>query len=111
MKGEDDRDPATDAEAQPHSGAAGEDASTPEAEVGDGSSAEQRREATRSSWRRSLDLSAVGIAFPIALIIGFVLGKEAGDALGYPLTGRIVGGVVGALAGFHNLLRQAKRSE
>lgn len=69
------------------------------------------RAASRRSWRRAVDLSAVGIAFPIALIMGFVLGREVGDWLGYPVAGRVIGGVIGAAAGFRNLLLLANRRE
>jgi hypothetical protein len=67
------------------------------------------RAAARRSWRRAVDLSAVGIAFPIALIVGFVLGREVGEWLGYPVAGRVIGGLIGAAAGFRNLLLLANR--
>ena len=71
--------------------------------------AEADREATGKSWRKTLDLSAVGLAFPIALAIGYGLGSGIGDKFGYPVAGRVIGSVVGALAGFHNLLHMANR--
>lgn len=69
------------------------------------------RAASRRSWRRAVDLSAVGIAFPIALIMGFVVGREVGEWLGYPVAGRVIGGLIGAAAGFRNLLLQAGRRD
>ena len=58
---------------------------------------------------RILDLSAVGLAFPIALLIGYFLGRTIGGWLGNAQLGSLVGALLGIAGGFYNLFKMVSR--
>ncbi len=62
--------------------------------------AEGRREAVRL-----LDLSTIGLVFPVALLMGYFGGGAAGGWLGRPDLGSWLGLGLGFLAGFYNVFK------
>jgi F0F1-type ATP synthase assembly protein I len=66
-------------------------------------------EETRQERQKMLELSAVGLAFPIAIAIGYFFGRTVGSWWDHPGAGGLVGVLLGVAAGFHNLLRAAGR--
>lgn len=70
---------------------------------------EEAQEETRQQRLRILDLSAVGLAFPIALLLGYFAGRAIGGWLGSAQTGAMIGALVGILGGFYNLYKMVSR--
>ena len=58
---------------------------------------------------RILDLSAVGLAFPVALLIGYFAGRTIGGWLGNAQVGSLVGALLGIAGGFYNLFKMVSR--
>ena len=58
---------------------------------------------------RILDLSAVGLAFPVALLLGYFAGRLIGGWLGNPQLGAMIGALVGIAGGFYNLFKMVSR--
>ena len=58
---------------------------------------------------RILDLSAVGLAFPIALLIGYFGGRAVGGWLGNVQLGSLIGALLGIAGGFYNLFKMVSR--
>jgi len=70
---------------------------------------EAPREERRQERLRVLDLSAVGLAFPIALLLGYFAGRTIGDWLGSAQIGGLVGALFGIVGGFYNLFKMVAR--
>jgi hypothetical protein len=58
---------------------------------------------------RILDLSAVGLAFPVALLLGYFGGRLIGGWLGNARVGSMIGALLGIAGGFYNLLQMVSR--
>ena len=58
---------------------------------------------------RILDLSAVGLAFPVALLIGYFAGRTICGWLGNAQVGSLVGALLGIAGGFYNLFKMVSR--
>jgi hypothetical protein len=58
---------------------------------------------------RILDLSAVGLAFPIALLLGYFGGRVVGGWLGNVQLGGLIGALLGIAGGFYNLFKMVSR--
>ena len=71
--------------------------------------AESGAEEQRRARFRVLDLSAVGLAFPIALLLGYFGGRLIGGWLGNPQVGAMIGVLVGIAGGFYNLFKMVSR--
>jgi hypothetical protein len=67
------------------------------------------QEARRLERLRILDLSAVGLAFPIALLIGYFAGRAIGGWLGSAQLGGLIGALLGIAGGFYNLFKMVSR--
>jgi hypothetical protein len=66
-------------------------------------------EEQRRARFRILDLSAVGLAFPIALLIGYFGGRMVGGWVGNPQLGSLIGALLGIAGGFYNLFKMVSR--
>jgi F0F1-type ATP synthase assembly protein I len=66
-------------------------------------------EEQRRARFRILDLSAVGLAFPIALLIGYFAGRLIGGWLGNAQLGSLIGALLGIAGGFYNLIKMVSR--
>jgi F0F1-type ATP synthase assembly protein I len=66
---------------------------------------------TRKERQKMLELSAVGLAFPIAIAIGYFFGRTVGSWWDHPGLGGLIGVLLGVAAGFHNLLRATGRMD
>lgn len=71
--------------------------------------AEEPREERRQERLRVLDLSAVGLAFPIALLLGYFGGRMVGEWLGSAQVGGMIGALLGIAGGFYNLYKMVSR--
>jgi hypothetical protein len=58
---------------------------------------------------RILDLSAVGLAFPVALLLGYFGGRTIGGWLGNAQLGSLIGALLGIAGGFYNLFKMVSR--
>jgi hypothetical protein len=66
-------------------------------------------EEQRRARFRVLDLSAVGLAFPISLLLGYFGGRLVGGWLGNPQLGGLLGALLGIAGGFYNLFKMVSR--
>ena len=66
---------------------------------------------SRKERQKMLELSAVGLAFPIAIAIGYFFGRTVGSWWDQPGLGGLIGVLLGVAAGFHNLLRATGRMD
>jgi len=78
------------------------------ASTGEGES-QPPAEEKRQERLRILDLSAVGLAFPIALLLGYFGGRLIGGWLGSAQIGGLAGALIGILGGFYNLFKMVSR--
>lgn len=67
------------------------------------------REEQRRERIRLLDLTAVGLAFPLALLIGYFGGRVVGSWLGSESVGAMIGTGLGIGGGFYNLYKMVAR--
>jgi hypothetical protein len=67
------------------------------------------REEVRQERLRILDLSAVGLVFPVAMLIGYFGGRVVGGWLGSAQLGGLVGSLLGIAGGFYNLFKMVSR--
>jgi hypothetical protein len=67
------------------------------------------REERRKERLRVLDLSAVGLAFPIAMLLGYFAGRKVGGWLGSAQVGSMIGLGLGIAGGFYNLYKMVSR--
>ena len=58
---------------------------------------------------RVLDLSAVGIAFPVAMILGYFMGRTIGGWFDAARVGGMIGLFFGIAGGFYNFLKMVIR--
>ena len=58
---------------------------------------------------RVLDLSAVGLAFPVALLFGYFAGRYLGGLVGAAQLGSMIGALFGIVGGFYNLFKMINR--
>jgi hypothetical protein len=74
---------------------------------------EAERETPEDAQRRArfgvLDLSAVGLAFPVALLLGYFGGRLIGGWLGNASLGAMIGVLFGIAGGFYNLFKMVSR--
>jgi hypothetical protein len=68
-----------------------------------------QREKKRGERMRALDLSAVGLAFPIAIVFGYLAGRGIGRWLDHESAGIMIGILVGIAAGFYNFFKLISR--
>lgn len=80
---------------------------SPDSSDGGRSEAErlEKRAARRKKTVREIDLSTVGLVFPMALLIGFFGGRVVGELVGRPGLGTWIGVGLGLLSGFYNLYK------
>jgi hypothetical protein len=67
----------------------------------------ESRRLRRREWARGVDLSTVGLVFPIAILLGIFGGRAIGSWLGARELGTWIGGGFGIAAGFYNLIKVA----
>ena len=75
----------------------------------DENDAESGAEEQRRARFRVLDLSAVGLAFPVALLLGYFGGRLIGGWVGNAKVGAMIGVLVGIAGGFYNLFKMVSR--
>ncbi len=66
-----------------------------------------KRAGRRKKLARDLDLSTIGMVFPIALLLGYFGGGLVGGWLGAEQLGSWIGLLLGLLSGFYNLFKVA----
>lgn len=62
-----------------------------------------KRRKRRREWGKVLNLSVVGMVFPVALLMGYFAGRWIGGLFGAERVGSLIGLFVGLGAGFRNL--------
>ena len=67
------------------------------------------RESKARGRFRILDLSAVGIAFPVALLLGYFAGRTVGGWFGAERMGALIGTLLGIVSGFYNFFKMIVR--
>ena len=67
----------------------------------------KERAGRRKKLVRDLDLSTIGMVFPVALLVGYFGGGLLGEWLGAEQLGSWIGLGLGLLAGFYNLFKVA----
>lgn len=68
----------------------------------------KRAERTRQSFR-VIDLSSIGLVFPVAMILGYLAGGVIGSWLGFKEAGQMIGGFLGIVSGFYNVYKVVLR--
>ena len=69
----------------------------------------EAKEDKRRERMRALDLSAVGIAFPVAILFGYFVGRLIGGWLGAARVGGMIGLLFGVAGGFYNFIKIVTR--
>jgi uncharacterized membrane protein len=70
----------------------------------------ERARAERTRQRlRLVDLSSIGLVFPVAMILGYLAGGIVGSWFGMKETGQMVGGFLGIVSGFYNVYKVVLR--
>lgn len=67
------------------------------------------KEVKRRERLQMLDLSAMGLVFPVAMVLGYYAGREIGGWWGADRSGALIGLLVGVLAGFYNVYKMIAR--
>ncbi len=58
---------------------------------------------------RAVDLSSIGLVFPVAMILGYFVGGFLGGWIGFERQGQLIGGGLGIVSGFYNVYKVVKR--
>lgn len=69
----------------------------------------ETQEDARRKRIRIVDLTAVGLAFPIAIVLGGLAGRWLGGLVGARDPGTLIGVLFGVAGGFYNLLKLVRR--
>ena len=70
---------------------------------------EGSRQARWSEYRQLLDVSVIGLVFPLSIAFGYLFGRLIGALFGAERLGAAIGVVFGILAGFYNVFKTLHR--
>ena len=69
----------------------------------------EAKDKNRRERMKVLDLSAVGIAFPVAILFGYFVGRLVGGWFDAARVGGMIGLFFGIAGGFYNFIKMALR--
>ncbi len=58
---------------------------------------------------KALDLSSIGLVFPVAMFLGYWVGGVVGGWIGFQRPGQLIGGFLGIVSGFYNVYKVVLR--
>ena len=67
-------------------------------------SASQRRE-----WAKLMNLSVIGMVFPVSMVLGFLAGRYIGGFFEAERLGGMIGGLVGIVSAFYNMIKMVSQ--
>ena len=56
-----------------------------------------------------MNLSVIGMVFPVALLMGYFAGRYLGGLLGNASLGAMIGALLGIVSGFYNIFKMMAR--
>ena len=74
-----------------------------------GAMSRETKDKQRRERMKVLDLSAVGIAFPVAILFGYFVGRLIGGWFDAARVGGMIGLLFGIAGGFYNFIKMAIR--
>ena len=72
-------------------------------------SRDEEPQLSRRQGMRMVDLSSIGLVFPVAMILGYLMGGAVGGWFGAREIGQWIGGVIGIVSGFYNVYKVVLR--
>ncbi len=59
----------------------------------------------RREWARLMNLSVIGMVFPVSMVLGYLGGRWIGGFFEATRVGGMIGALVGIVAGFYNMIK------
>ena len=59
----------------------------------------------RREWAKLMNLSVIGLVFPVSMVLGFLAGRFIGGYFDAARLGGVIGGLVGIVSAFYNLFK------
>jgi len=66
-------------------------------------------ESKRREWIKLMNLSVIGMVFPISLLMGYFAGRYIGGFFDATSLGGMIGALVGLLSGFYNMFKMVAK--
>ena len=62
-------------------------------------------ESRRREWVKLMNVSVVGMVFPVSMVLGYLGGRFVGSWFESAQAGGLIGGLLGLMAGFYNVFK------
>lgn len=66
-------------------------------------------DSSRREWVKLMNLSVLGIVFPVSLVLGYFAGRWIGSFFDAVRVGGMIGAIFGLLAGFYNMFKMVSQ--
>lgn len=67
-------------------------------------------ESRRREWVKLMNLSVIGMVFPVSLVLGYLAGRWIGSFFDAARVGGMIGALFGLVSGFYNMFKMVGRT-
>ncbi len=71
--------------------------------------ADSEGDSKRREWVKLMNLSVIGMVFPVSLVLGYLAGRWVGSLFDAARVGGMIGAAFGLVSGFYNMFKMVSR--